>query len=244
MLPPEYRFSIDVFTPDTLPMKRLAEYLLELAKLLGSEADVHFDRIEEGSVNAIASVEDHARARVDSRLRSATSDDAPSDVRSAFKAIDDRLAEDNAVGTITALGGGTVIRFPGRMRPKPIEYPAFTEPAFIEGVLTSLSGTDETKHAQLMDGDTKYTGLQTKDLELLSRLRNYLWGDPIRLIGRGRFQRLANGTWEMKSFLIDDFEQLERLSFKDTVARLRSIPDGVKVTGDLLRKLASDREED
>ena len=28
------RFKIDVFTPETLPMERLAEYMLQFAKLL------------------------------------------------------------------------------------------------------------------------------------------------------------------------------------------------------------------
>lgn len=35
-------FSIDVFSPETIPMSRLAEYLYELAALYGSQAFVHF----------------------------------------------------------------------------------------------------------------------------------------------------------------------------------------------------------
>ena len=163
----------------------------------------------------------------------------------AFKAIDDKLAEDNAVGSIIPVGRKkNIIEFPGRNRPKPLEYPAFTEPAFLEGVLTSLGGTDATKHAQLMDGEIKYTGLQTRNLELLSRLKDHLWGAPIRLIGRGRFQRMSDGSWEMKSFLIDDFEPLNRSSFEDTVARLRSVPAGIRVNRELLNKIASERNEE
>jgi len=40
---------IDAFTPDTLPMSRLAEYLKSFAAMLGSEANVHFDSVLEGS---------------------------------------------------------------------------------------------------------------------------------------------------------------------------------------------------
>lgn len=244
MVPTEYRFSIDAFRPDTLPMKRLAEYLADLAKLLGSESDVHFERIEPGSVQAVASVEEHARVKVAGRVNAIRNNDAAADVLAAFKSIDDKLAEDNATGFISAEGKPNIIKFPGRNRPKPIDYPAFNEPAYLEGVLTSLGGADAIKHAQLIDGDIKYTGLQTKNLELLSRLKEYLWGQPIRLIGRGRFQRLSDGSWEMKTFLIDDFEAIEQVSFDQTIARLRGVPDGVKVTPELLRNIRSARNDE
>ena len=33
----EYRLMISAFTPETMPMKRLAEYLFDLAALFGEE---------------------------------------------------------------------------------------------------------------------------------------------------------------------------------------------------------------
>ncbi len=33
----QYRFKIDVFSVESLPMSRLAEYMTQLAKLLGEE---------------------------------------------------------------------------------------------------------------------------------------------------------------------------------------------------------------
>jgi hypothetical protein len=49
----EYRLKIDVYTPATIPMARLAEYMQEFAVLLGEAKSVHFVRLEEGSLNAI-----------------------------------------------------------------------------------------------------------------------------------------------------------------------------------------------
>jgi hypothetical protein len=46
MSPVEYVFRIDAFTPDTLPMARLAEYLSALAKLLGHQEHTHFVRVD------------------------------------------------------------------------------------------------------------------------------------------------------------------------------------------------------
>ena len=45
----EYRFVIDALSPDSLPMARLAEYMGELARLLGRPDQVHFERLEGGS---------------------------------------------------------------------------------------------------------------------------------------------------------------------------------------------------
>ena len=42
----EYRFEIDAFTPATIPMARLAEYVSDLAKMFGNNSSVHLGRIE------------------------------------------------------------------------------------------------------------------------------------------------------------------------------------------------------
>jgi hypothetical protein len=47
--PAEDRFTIDAYTPDTIPMRRLAEYMQDLADLFGEREHVHFARIEAGS---------------------------------------------------------------------------------------------------------------------------------------------------------------------------------------------------
>ena len=37
----EFRFTIDAFTPSTIPLLRLAEYMQDFAILLGNEKSVH-----------------------------------------------------------------------------------------------------------------------------------------------------------------------------------------------------------
>ena len=53
----EYRWVLEGFTPATIPMTRLAEYMQQLGKLLGSEAAVHFVRVEDGSVAMVSKVD-------------------------------------------------------------------------------------------------------------------------------------------------------------------------------------------
>lgn len=239
----EYRFVIDAFKPDTLPMKRFAEYVRDLARLLGHENEVHFDRVEEGSVEAVITVDEPAQPKVAKRLASVAAGEGGDEAVSAFEDIDKRLASDNAVGILKAVDGENVVAFPGRERTQPLEYPTFNEPATLEGTLVSLRGLDKTKHAQLHDGTDLITGIEATDIELLQRLRNYLFGPPIRLIGQGRFQRSAEGTWSMKSFRIHEFEPLDTQSFEETVTKLRSLRGGIKVTPELLTEVQRERRK-
>jgi hypothetical protein len=53
--PIEFRFMIDEFTPRTIPLLRLAEYMQDSAVLLGNEKSVHpGDHLEEGSTTVVA----------------------------------------------------------------------------------------------------------------------------------------------------------------------------------------------
>ncbi len=57
----EYRFVIDAYSPETLPMSRLAEYMTDLARLFGTAERVHFVRLEAGSTVLVQRVEPEAR---------------------------------------------------------------------------------------------------------------------------------------------------------------------------------------
>src|SRR4051812_2720236 len=96
--PVEYRFAIDAFTPDTLPMARLAEYMGEFACLLGQTDHVHFARIEKGSATLVSTVEWEAIPKVRERVRVVKYRDpaAPTEAVRAFDNLDRRLALDNA----------------------------------------------------------------------------------------------------------------------------------------------------
>ena len=53
----EYRFEIDAYTPETIPLSRLSQYLGDLARIMGESANVHLVRIEKGSTAPIIRVD-------------------------------------------------------------------------------------------------------------------------------------------------------------------------------------------
>ena len=50
-------FYIDAYSPETIPMAKLAEYMSDLAALLGRENAVHFAGLEKGSTKLAVRVE-------------------------------------------------------------------------------------------------------------------------------------------------------------------------------------------
>lgn len=223
MRPTEYVFRIDVFTPDTLPMGRLAEYLAALAKMIGHMEHTHFVRVDPGSAQLVHKVDAVDAPKVEARLNNVRLGNAPKDALKARKELDDMLANDNAVGTLSEVEtGNVVLPFAGRNRPKPIIFPAFREDTAIQGQIVSIGGRDSTAHAILQDGDVVHVNL-SMTREIARQLAPLLYGPVIRLHGNGRFERHTDGVWKMLDFKVDRYEKLDESLPKDFLGGLRTI---------------------
>lgn len=223
--PVEYVFRIDVFTPETLPLKRLAEYLAALAKMFGHPEHTHFAGLAHGSALLRSRVDAVDAPKVATRLDTIRLGTAPKDALAAKEELENLLANDNAAGELTdALSGAVVLPFVGRDRPKPILFPPFREDTTIDGQLVNIGGKDTTAHATLQDGDVYHTGI-VMNRSMARDLAPLLYGPQLRFYGSGRFQRLANGEWKMIEFGVAKFEVLQGKTAAEALADLRGIPD-------------------
>lgn len=218
----EYRFSIDAFTPDTLPMGRLAQYMADLARLLGEREYVHFVRLEGGSAVLVEKIDWEAAPKVEQRVRLSDDPLAPPDVQSACRALNERLADDNAVAELSVSNGGRVVRFPGRERVEALEYGPFSQEGTLDGVLIRLGGKDEIVPVHLQEGERTYTCHASRTIA--RELAPYLFGTPVRVHGTGRWFRSRQGEWTLRRFTIDSFEALDDAPLTDVVRQLRDTP--------------------
>lgn len=92
----EYRFQIDAYTPETIPLARLSQYLNDLARMMGESANVHLARIEKGSTVPVIRVDREAEPKVRERLRAVKFNEGPLEARKAYKEINRKLIQDNA----------------------------------------------------------------------------------------------------------------------------------------------------
>jgi hypothetical protein len=203
-------------------MMRLAEYMRELADMLGEIASVHFVKLERGSTVLVHRVDREAIPKVRERISSVRQGDAPPERLRAFGTINSMLREDNAVASYEEEGdSGVILQFPGREQLFE-KYPVIKQQGFIDGVINSVGGKDEPKHVRLEIDGRDVAGCYTTKA-IAKQLGNQLW-EPVRLYGRGSWRRDADGNWELLKFKIEGFEPLERASLSDALTRLRKIP--------------------
>ena len=216
----EYIFEIDVFTPLTLPMKRLHEYIGDLINLFGNEDQVHFLRVEEGSASPVFYVEPPAVVRVDRRLLAVKTGSASRRAMVSFSALNDKLLEDNGTATLRSRQN-KLLHFPGREQGASPEIGPVREPGTIEGEVIGVAGRDETIQIYLREGEKMHTCTGSK--EQARALAQYLFEGKVRVFGDARWKRTKHGNWELEFFFIDSFVALKTDPLSEVVKRLRSI---------------------
>lgn len=226
----EFRFKIDgnidgeEITPLTLPMARLAEYLADLAAIMGHKDSVHFIRTADGSAQSVMFVDADEEFRVTSQIQNSARGMGPLRANDAYKRLDARLREDNAVGNIVNVSkGAQVIEFPGRRNDLPEVYGPITERASVVGVLKRLGGFDDTipVHLQRADGVIFYcetTPAIAKDLMSF-------YEKTIRAHGMATYYR-SEGLWKLEKFRIQSYDPQPLLgdSFAEIIEKLKAIP--------------------
>jgi hypothetical protein len=237
-----YELYIDFFTPETIPMARLAEYMASFADLLGHREHVHFGELKPGSLSVAARVDEIAQRKVDKRVDEVRYGGGPLPAQKALRDIDDKLAEDNALGRIVR-GKAKLIEFPGRTRHVEEKLGPVEQPGTLDGEVIQIGGRDETINIHLKSGG-QYLPPCVTSKAIARRLAPHLFGAPIRVRGMGTWARMESGTWVLKKFEIVDFETLDETPLSKLFDGLRARlapPEGGRMNPvDLMRQL---REE-
>jgi hypothetical protein len=217
----EYRFKIDAWTPDTIPMARLAEYMAQLATLLGERTAVHFRRITRGSAVLVQKIDRQAVPKVRDRVMTVRAGDATGDAMRAYQAINKFLRDDNAIGVLRDdAPRGIIIRFPGREQAEE-KFSAVRQQGSLDGIVTGIRGKDETIHITIQVEGQQVSGCFTTRT-IAKQLGAKLF-EPVRLFGRGRWNRDSEGVWSLENFKIESFQSLEDVPLSSALAQLRAI---------------------
>src|ERR1039458_6515123 len=156
-----YEFYIDSFTRETIPMARLADYMASFAELLGHREHVHFGELKPGSLSVAARVDEIAWRKVDKRVDEVRYGGGPQPAQKALRDLDDKLAEDNAVGRIVR-GKTKLIEFAGRTRHVEEKLGPVEQAGALDGEVIQIGGRDETINVHLKAGDQIHTCVTSK----------------------------------------------------------------------------------
>ncbi|WP_420405945.1 hypothetical protein [Nisaea sp.] len=217
----EYRFKIDAYTPDTIPMGRLAEYMADLAAMLGEPERVHFDRLEPGSVVLVQKIDPPAVLKVRERVKQINSGSAPTEALRAFERTNSRLKQDNSIGALSEGEGAEVIRFPGREMPEPLVYGPINQDGTLDGQVIVVGGTGDWVPVHISRAGSTFNCHAER--EMAKRLAQYIFGKEVRVRGNARWERDEHGIWNLLRFRIYDFQVLDDEPLSGVVARMRAI---------------------
>ncbi len=216
----EFRWILEGFTPNTIPMTRLAEYMQQLGKLLGEEASVHFVRVEANCVALVSQVErGSAPGKVRARLASVRDGTGPQDAARAYQLINSMLADDKTHARLTD-GSATIIRFPGH-KPADETVIEVIDTGALVGHLYMLSESKDGYQARLRLNANQSVRCSAAGKVALA-LRGLLFED-IRAFGRGVWTRGSDRVWNVQSFEISDVEAIDKRSLRSAVNSLRSL---------------------
>lgn len=215
----EFRWIIRGATPETIPMARLAEYMQNLAKVLGEERFVHFDRIERGSVQLVAHVERPAITRVTSRVAAVRGGSAPTDAMRGYNQINTMLEEDRGTATLKR-GSATIIRFRGVEERKPAGLEV-QNAGYVSGYLYWLAESRNgiTARIQPAAGNVVHC---IAAREIGKRLRSHLF-ETVRVYGTGTWRRGHDGQWNVLNLEISDFKKVEGASLRRVIDKIRDL---------------------
>jgi len=222
MPPKALYFKIENWNPRTLPMAKLAEYLQHLSTLLGSEKSVHFMEVEEGSAKCAMEVDEAEEPRISNRVREASKGIGNREAILAANAITAMLEEEKGGAELEWDDGTVIFEFHGRRIEVEETFGPFWQEGSIDGFLVKVGGYDATVPVHILH-DGSHTICNTTQ-PIAKELGHQLY-ENVRLFGKGRWYRNADGQWELQKFDISSFQVLNSDSLLDAVARLRAIPN-------------------
>jgi hypothetical protein len=217
------QFKIDGFTPETLPMERLAAYMAELAVLFANSERVHFDKVRRGSALLQAWVEATAAPKIRERVSIADSPDAPEDIARSYQVLNKMLREDNSTGVLRRPRGAIILRFPGKKAPV-IRTFRVVENGTIEGFVIRIGGIDETVPIWIRNREGEVVkNCHTRNLQAAKELGKYYLGPFVRFEGVGKWLRNDEEKWQLEEFIVNSFEVLDEVPLGRAVDAVRAV---------------------
>lgn len=241
-------FKIDAFQPDTIPMSRLAEYMADLATMLGEKADVHFVSLEDGCAQILHDVARTAYPKVQERTAAVRIGLAPAEAMNAYRALNRKLALDNTFAVYAEADASPdvfVLEFPGVREPKPVEILPVEQHGSLVGVVQGIGGrtVNDARIAVYIDtGDTVQPC--TAPRALAKGLGPFILGDERRFEGAATWQRDEDGAWSLKRFVITHHEAIEGRTLSEVVDQMRAVPSGFVELRDPWGEIMRDRNDE
>jgi hypothetical protein len=232
----EFRWKIDAYSAETMPLDRLMEYIKELMTMLGDAQHFHLIHVESSSTSPVFKVDENAVPRIEARAAQVRAGIGPLDARKSYRKINSMLREDGT-DAVFLEGSVEIISFPGIKAPPPHVITGIQQPGSLDGRLIRIGGKSELVPLQLENPEKVLTHIYAK--RPLAKVISKFLFEPVRLLGQGRWSRDEDGEWNMDRFTVAGFEPLDADNLLFVVSSLKAVkadwPDDPLAALDALR---------
>jgi hypothetical protein len=234
-----FKFTLAGYTPDTMPLDRLMEYLNNLSLVLGSPGDLHLVGIERGSTRPVLAMRHDVAHRARNNAREVAEGGGSARRREAFNNIRRMVAEDGGqTAILKAPRGQVIIKFPSVDIGQDQVVHGLRQHTSIEGTLVRIGGIGDNAQLliQEMNGDVIAGSAASRPLaQAMARLMYR----AIRVNGVATWHRTEEGKWKISRLLVQSYDALEERELAEVVAELRAVK--VKWPDDSLEQLQAMR---
>lgn len=215
----EYKFKIEAYTPDTLPMARCASYLTELSAILGETASVHFVKVASGCVQLVHRIDIDADQKVKEHTLAVAQGTGTDSQMRAYRRVNKMLLEDNGTGSLVQ-GKTKILQFPGK-KEEFLNFSSIQQQGEIDGEVIRVGGSKDIVPILLEVEGREISGCHAKRSIAKDLAKNLF--EPVRLFGEGKWDRSIDGEWKLIEFTVDRFDVLEESALSKTVIALRGL---------------------
>ena len=217
----EFRLKIEAYSPDTMPMERLAEYLGELAKMLGEGPAVHFVKLDGGSTSIIHRIQREAIPKIRDRTVAVRRGIGPRDSVRAYQKINRMLRADNGSAVWREeKSEAEIIVFPGKEDAEDL-VTGISQRGSIDGEIVRIGGLQNLVPIMLKCEQEELSGCWANKTVAKALARRLF--EPVRLFGTGRWNRNDEGKWKLDVFRVDGFQPLRDAPLSMALNEIRAI---------------------
>jgi hypothetical protein len=235
----KFKFTVPGYSPETMPLDRLMEYLSQLSMVLGSPADLHLVGVEKGSTRPVLAMRHDVALRARHHAREVSQGGGSRRRRDAFDTIRRMVAQDGGKpAVLRAPRGQVILKFPSVDIGQDNVIQSLRQPTSIEGKLVRIGGIGE--NAQLLIQELNGTVIAgcTASRPVAQQMAHLIYQD-VRVSGIGSWHRNEEGKWQVTRLHVQTFEALDESALEDVVAQLRAVK--VKWPEDTLEQLQAMR---
>lgn len=218
-----FKFTVPGYSPETMPLDRLMDYLNQLSIVLGNPGDLHLVGVEKGSTRPVLAMRHDVALKARHHAREVAEGGGSARRREAYTAIRRMVAQDGGkTAVLKEPRGAVILKFPSVDIGQDQIINSLRQPTSIEGTLVRLGGIGENAQLLIQELDGTVIAGCTASRAVAQEMAHLIY-HAIRVSGIGSWHRTEAGKWEIARLHVQTFEPLDESELEDVVAKLRGV---------------------